>query len=568
MYHAILASNELTRTSHSASTPEYVTYETPEPESLHSPSSAASNNSDEPSDDPGLEVEGDSIILPAAVSERAPLYDSHSPVVPQTEQAWLDVNDPLSYAQVSPTIGAGFSGMSIKTTPHSPSGLHTDMRNSYSGTLSPSPYLVQTSNASFDPNNVIPHNLGNLNGPWNFGYLPQDIRSSVSASSREPSNAGDGQYYEYSAGLPIQDNVSWANGCVMGQVMNSEAQDGSIQHASSVTDGSGHNQSGYYTTCQVRGEGHVASVSGRASVECNPIKAAVDAFRNCSPLHRAVIKGDIERVKALLKGAKTDLNPTGFGGITPLHIAAFQRNIRVINVLREHGAKLDTTTSYDQSVLFFAVCNPERLKGGDRAVNSLQALRRLPVQRTDDNTVDTINALFDCPAGWVPLLRIVDKADSEGITPLMAAVEEGFIRTARLLLQRGARPEKKDKASYPALKYAASCSSPDLVRLLLEADTRIQDRDLSHMLKLVTRTLPSAKPDNDWRSTDNRKYPTRPRDSPHCEGSSVVLGEIARVYREMGVLEKLISLAEQQEQSPRVVEYLTNIAKAKGKSTR
>ncbi|KAM7207425.1 hypothetical protein V8F20_002305, partial [Naviculisporaceae sp. PSN 640] len=295
-------------------------------------------------------------------------------------------------------------------------------------------------------------------------------------------------------------------------------------------------------------EGHIPSVPGRASVEYSPVQVALDAFRNCSTLHRAVIKGDVEKAKALLKAANADPNPVVFGGITPLHIAAFQRNIRLINLLRENGAKLDAMTNYDQSVLFFAVCSPDRLKGGDRAGNSLKALRDLPVQRTDENTVDTINALYDCPVGWARLLRIVDKADSEGITPLMAAAEGGFIRAARLLLQRGARPEKKDKASYPVLRYAASCSSPDLVRLLLEADTRIQDRDLSHMLKLVTRTLPTARPDNDGRGAGSRNHPNRVRDSSFYEGSAVVLDEIARVYREMGVLEKLVNLAEQQEQ--------------------
>ncbi|KAK4215402.1 hypothetical protein QBC37DRAFT_125324 [Rhypophila decipiens] len=542
-----------------ATTPDDITYRTPEPETLESPLSATSDKSGEPDDDRSLDEEGDSTMFPALASAQVPVYGHHSPTLPRAEEAWLSINDPFNYAQVSSSMSAEFSGMAGKVTPNTPSGFHTNIRNDYSDPLSPSTFAAQTQDPNFGPIPIITHNLGHMDTAWNLGFLPQEIRPSVSVSPQEPSRPLGEQYFDYPVGPPTQQNMSWASSCPQ---TIPKSQGNSSRQISPVVDRSRDTRQGYSPVRPLENINTAASVLNHVAPGFNPTLGALAAFRNCSPLHCAVIRGDVDRVRTLLVRGD-DPSPVALGGITPLHLAAFQRSTCLINLLREHGAKLDAVTNCDQSVLFFAVCNPDRLKCGDKPPQGPKVLADLPVHRTDDNTVDTINALFDCPVGWIRLLRIVDKADDDGTTPLMAAAEEGFIRTATLLLQRGARPEKKDKASYTALRYAARLKCPELARLLLKADTRIQDRDLSHMLKLVTRNLPTARFDTDRRASFGQGFPHQPRDS-HCEGSAAVLGEMARVYREMDVLAKLISLAEQQELSPRVVEYLTSVCQLNG----
>ncbi len=64
--------------------------------------------------------------------------------------------------------------------------------------------------------------------------------------------------------------------------------------------------------------------------------------RGCTPLGLAAFKGDIARIRALLrKGA--NINRRDRSGRTPLHLAAFSEGVDVVRLLLEAGADVDIT---------------------------------------------------------------------------------------------------------------------------------------------------------------------------------------------------------------------------------
>ena len=273
-----------------------------------------------------------------------------------------------------------------------------------------------------------------------------------------------------------------------------------------------------------------------------------------SPLHNAVAHNDLDSARALLEGGANP-NCAARGGMTPLHYAAYQRNAETVKLLLEYGANLDTVTDKSRSVLFFAVRSRGHSSSSDMAAFSEQDCGPGSASSpTDEDTARVIDALFNSPTRWIRLLRSLEKADNNGVTPLMIAAGEGFHKTATILLERGARPEARDHANHTALKYAARNSHRDLVRLLLLADPAVSsERDLSHILKLASKNFTARATaghghghghgqDNEEEDDDERHAGSW--DS--WSASALIAEEMARLCREMGVLDNLLRLAKQR----------------------
>ncbi len=270
-------------------------------------------------------------------------------------------------------------------------------------------------------------------------------------------------------------------------------------------------------------------------------------------LHNAVVYNDLNAVAALLEG-HANPNCATRGGMTPLHYAAYQRNVDIVRLLLRYGAKLDAMTNKDRSVLFFALRNQDRVGDNDMlAYANLNDIGRGTY--TDEDTVRVIDALYNSPTGWAHLIKSIKKADKDGVTPLMVAAGEGFENTAIMLLKRGAQPELRDHANHTALKYAARNNHRDMVHLLLLADPAVStDRDLAHILKLASKNFTA-------RTTAG---PVHGDDSlGHSWGASLIAEEMARVCDGMGLLDDLIMLA-QRRGKPNVAELLLDARRRLG----
>ncbi|KAK0609759.1 ankyrin repeat-containing domain protein [Bombardia bombarda] len=264
-------------------------------------------------------------------------------------------------------------------------------------------------------------------------------------------------------------------------------------------------------------------------------------FLRHTPLHSAVINGNINVTRALLEHG-ADPSPAASGALTPLHYAAIQGNLELVYLLKNGGADIDAVTDDGQSVLFFTVCNQHRLESIGKALYHNPKWWPPPGRGGDENILKVIEALFNSPPGWTRLLQSLSWADKAGVTPLMAAAEAGLARTATLFLQHGAQPDTRDHVGHTAIRYAASCKRNELVRLLLWADKRVQAQDLSHMLNLASWNL-AARPD----------FGNVGHMPPYLDlwwkinyESALIADEMVRLYREMGVLEKLIALARRE----------------------
>jgi hypothetical protein len=82
--------------------------------------------------------------------------------------------------------------------------------------------------------------------------------------------------------------------------------------------------------------------------------------------------------------------------------------------------------------------------------------------------------MFRDPAAVIVLLNLgwpVDHPDSNGRTPLMAAAVNGYVAMARLLLQRGADPNRRAPGG-SVLDFARRGGSAEVIELLLRAGAR------------------------------------------------------------------------------------------------
>lgn len=255
------------------------------------------------------------------------------------------------------------------------------------------------------------------------------------------------------------------------------------------------------------------------------------SFHDDTELHRAVIKGDLNETKRLLD-QKIDPN---VGSITPLHYAAFQRNVELVKLLKRYGARLDVIADNNRSILYFAVCSQDRL---ERSGNMAYVKQGLRFSHSDEDTKEILKALYDSHSDVPHLLDSLPRADSSGVMPLMAAAEAGFHGTVKKLLKHSAEPHAKDHQNYTALKYAAGGGHDDLVLLLLEADRGVQRRDVDHMLKLARRNLSRHE-----RTTADLRPRPRWWDSAINHDTDMIATQMVRVYRRLGMLDQVIERA-------------------------
>ena len=73
-----------------------------------------------------------------------------------------------------------------------------------------------------------------------------------------------------------------------------------------------------------------------------------------APIHDAVVKGDVDGVKKILKDSRREINSTDRLGRTALYIAAYSNHIKLVKLLLDFGADVNISTTFDSTPLHAA----------------------------------------------------------------------------------------------------------------------------------------------------------------------------------------------------------------------
>ena len=147
----------------------------------------------------------------------------------------------------------------------------------------------------------------------------------------------------------------------------------------------------------------------------------------------AAAKGNVNDVKFYLRSDPAALKRPNENGMYPIHRAADNGRLEVVQLLLKAGADVNTPHATVQAT---------------------------PLQyAASGGHVEVVRTLLDAKAN-------VNATDSTGRTPLMWAATNGQAAVVELLLARGADANQKTSAGWTALKYAEQKQHPEVAELL------------------------------------------------------------------------------------------------------
>jgi ankyrin repeat protein len=163
----------------------------------------------------------------------------------------------------------------------------------------------------------------------------------------------------------------------------------------------------------------------------------------------AIIIGQNDEVEKYLE-AGVDVNETfewgDIRGMTFLNMAAAASNSEATRMLIEAGADVNQKTSDGATALHYAI------QGGKT--------------REDKVIIDVVRVFLDVGA------NVNEQTESEGLTPLMLAADYGKTGVVKVLMDRGADINAKDRNGRTALMAAQDNGHQDIVNLLKEAGAK------------------------------------------------------------------------------------------------
>jgi ankyrin repeat protein len=216
-----------------------------------------------------------------------------------------------------------------------------------------------------------------------------------------------------------------------------------------------------------RGYDDIAELLDRARLS-RAVVAVVEA-RSDHPIHRAAEADDVEGVRALLDADPALVERRDAAGGTPLHRAVLRSARGAAALLLDRGADVNARHGGDRDdvrAIDFAIWGGRKWRGRDFET------ARLLLTRGAENHLSIMAALGDIE-GVTALLDEdpgrVKEPPPNGRSALSAALQFGHGAIARLLLERGADPNRpeKDAPKGAALHAAARSGDREMVELLL-----------------------------------------------------------------------------------------------------
>jgi ankyrin repeat protein len=199
-------------------------------------------------------------------------------------------------------------------------------------------------------------------------------------------------------------------------------------------------------------------------------------------LSEAVIAGDVDRVK-LLANHGADLNKRNSQGYTPLTSAARQRNSTLVKLLLDLKADPNARDGNGMTPLLEAIMRNDvssmkllLAHGADMELLGPEGINALGLA-IEERQYEAAKALIDAGA------KVNVSVGNQHLTPLMItaaemAPPEGAIflpsstrpiDIAKILIQRGADVNAKDRTGITALMVAASHNNAPMIGLLLQS---------------------------------------------------------------------------------------------------
>jgi ankyrin repeat protein len=184
------------------------------------------------------------------------------------------------------------------------------------------------------------------------------------------------------------------------------------------------------------------------------------------PVHRAAARGDVANLRAQLDADESLANLGSSRGMTPLHLAVLSGNLDAVSLLLERGADLHAWSREDMQAIDFAVF-------GDNQQRSHFDVARLLVAHgaAYDLTIAAASGDIATVRRMLADGVRIDASRPAGRRPLSSAVRFGHDDIVRLLLEQGANPQWEESNDAPhgtSLHWASRRGNLAIVQLLLQ----------------------------------------------------------------------------------------------------
>ncbi|KAI1408719.1 ankyrin [Hypoxylon sp. FL1857] len=244
----------------------------------------------------------------------------------------------------------------------------------------------------------------------------------------------------------------------------------------------------------------------------------IDSFDRCgcSPLHWAVIRGDVAAVEALLRAGAKPNNPSVLRG-TPLLQAVSRRHNSIARLLLDAGADPNPAHPYATSKpIYFTFGNPEMLRllldhgahvtcnfgsGPWTPLDYAAAAQYTPYRSSDrpflKESLDClINAGID-----------INNRSGAWLTPVTSALQNGNDILLDLLIEAGARLDIVDADGWGVMHVAANSARLECIEVLRRAKISRIDPNMPDMFgetPLDILAWRTSKPDDELRPGEKR----------------------------------------------------------------